>query len=125
MAWVGNRQLRSQVLLFCLHSVARREHQDGNRRTVCSQLPANLKAILTGKHNVENDEVVLVDEDLRQRRFTIGRNVYGVSLLSQTLGEHRGGTRLILDQKYAHSPSPNDDWTRSYYLCRILVRKGE
>src|SRR5262245_8706902 len=78
--------------------VARRQHQDRESQTFRAQLAADFEAVLERQHDVENDQVVIVDARLIKGGLAIRRHIYGITLLAQPLRQHLRRVRLVFDQ---------------------------
>ena len=95
---IGASVKPSDPVLDC---IARREHQDRHGGASRAQLLANLDPILARQHNVQNDQVIVVEISLRQGLLAIHHDVNGVSFFAQAFGQHPDRIRLVFDQQNA------------------------
>ena len=63
------------------------------------------KAVLDRQHHVEDHGVVVGRADLEHGRLAVAGDVHGIRLLTQSLGQHLRGVRLVFDQQDAHGDS--------------------
>ena len=59
-------------------------------------------AVFDRQHEVEDDQVVLVDRGLVERLFAVARHIHGVGLLAQALGDEGRHARFVFHQQNPH-----------------------
>ena len=85
-----------------LGGVERGEHEDRGRPALPAQLGGDLEAVLLRQHDVEQDDVVVVD--MRQHRglVPVGGDVHRVSFLLQSLFNEARDLPVVFDDEYPH-----------------------
>ena len=85
-----------------LGRVERGEHEDRGRPALAPELGGDLEAVLLRQHDVEKDDVVVVD--MRQHRglVPIGGHVHRVPFLLQPLFDEASDLPVIFDDEYPH-----------------------
>jgi len=86
--------------------VAGREHQDGHAGACRAQLPADCEPVFARQHDIEDDQVVVIEVGPLQRFLAVHHDINSVSVFAQPFGEHLGGARFIFNQKNTHFPTP-------------------
>ena len=85
-----------------LHRVARGEHQDGRVAPLAAELRRHLEAVLLGQHDVEQDDVVLVDVGQHGGLVAVRRDVHDVALFLQALLDEPGDLPVVLHDENFH-----------------------
>src|SRR5262249_31319229 len=89
-----------------VNRVTRRQHENGRVDSARTQFAANLIAVFTRQHHVQNDQVVIVYLSLIERRLALRYDVDGVTFLAQPFGHKSGHARFVFDQQNSHSLTP-------------------
>jgi len=87
-----------------VHAAAGGEHQDGDARAAAAQLPAHGMAVLQGQHDIEDDQVVLVDGGKVHGLLAVAGQVHGVGLFAQAFSQETGDAGVVLDKENPHVP---------------------
>src|ERR1700686_195985 len=85
-----------------LDSVSRSEHKDGHPPPGFPKPAANFESVRSGNHDVQNDQVVLVDVRLIKRIFTGSGGIDRVSLLAQSFDHKPAHPLIVFDEQYPH-----------------------
>src|SRR5581483_7192569 len=75
--------------------VARGQHQHGSATAARAQFAADLKSVLLGKHDIQDDQVVIVYGGVENGLFAIRRHVDGITVLAQTLCDKSSNAGFI------------------------------
>ena len=84
--------------------VAGGEHQDGSVAPLATELRRHLESVLLGQHDVEQDDVVLVDVGQHGGFVAVRRDVHGLALFLQTLLDEPGDLPVVLHDENFHGP---------------------
>jgi hypothetical protein len=76
------------------------QHRDGTARF--ADRTAHGEAIHARQHDIQDHDIVIGRADLDERTLTVASDVHGIRLLSEALGQHICGVRLVFDQKDTH-----------------------
>ena len=87
-----------------LDRVARREHQDRRVPAFPAQLGGDLEAVLLRQHDVEQDDVVLVDVGQHGGLVPVRGDVHHVPLFLQPLLDESGDLPVVLHDENLHGP---------------------
>jgi hypothetical protein len=87
-----------------LDGAACRQHQHRSPDPTLAQLAADLHAVEPGKHEVEDDGVVLDRGGHPERVVARARDVRRVALLDQPAPQQAGHLQLVFDDEDAHGP---------------------
>ena len=85
-----------------LDGVARREHEDRRIPTFPPELGRDLEAVLLGKDDVEQDDVVLVHVGQHGAFVPVGGDVHHVPLFLQPLLDESGDLPVVLHDENLH-----------------------
>src|SRR5215510_1260441 len=95
--------------------VARCQYQDRKSQSFRAQLAADFEAVLERQHDVEDDQVVIVDARLINGGLAVRRHIYGITLLAQSLRQHLRRVRLVFDQQNPHPYILTPAWFRRLF----------
>ena len=87
-----------------LDRVARGEHQDGRVPPLPPELGRDLEPVLLGQHDVEQDDVVLVDVGQHGGLVAVGGDVHHVALFLQSLLDESGDLPVVFHDENFHGP---------------------
>jgi len=86
-----------------LDSITGGKHEHGHALAESANGAADVKTILAGNHDVQDDEVVIVDFNLIQGFRAGGGDIHGEGLLLQTAGNETHDTRIVFDEEQPHA----------------------
>src|SRR5882762_1509455 len=109
-----------ETLYPVVDCVTGRKHQDGHRRTPCSQVLTDVDSVPPRQHYIQKDEIVIADAGLIKRRLSVARNVDSIGVLAKASRENLGCIRLVFHQQYPQespsaelfTPTNSDDVSR-------------
>ena len=64
-----------------------------------AQFAANLETVAAGQQAIEDDQIVVVDRRLIERRLAVAAHVNGISVFAQAPRNHTRHARLIFDEQ--------------------------
>jgi len=106
-----------------LDGVSRRQHQDGHSPPGFSQSAAHFEPVRSRNHDVQNDQVILIDVRLIQRFFAGHCGIDRVGLLAQSLDHKPAHPRIIFDQQNPHGCIIRESAAQSAVLAVLPARE--
>ena len=86
-----------------VNTVFRREHQDGRALAAGTYGFADGEPVDAGNHDVEDDQIVIVDFGLVDGVVSVLDGIDGVGLFAQTFGHESCDARVVFDEEKSHA----------------------
>jgi hypothetical protein len=91
---------------------ARGQHEDGGAKARGAKFAADGVAVLHRQHDIEDDDVVLVDGGLVEGLFAVAGDIDGIGLFAEAFGDKSGDPGLVFNQQNPHAERPSSSIVR-------------
>jgi len=103
--WLGEVIVGAGIETFdaVVDAVFRGEHKNWRALAACADGFADGETVQAGDHDVEDDQIVIVDFGLVDGVVSVLHSVDGVGLFAQTFGHESCDARVVFDEEKSHA----------------------